>query len=169
MSLLLPNNTAPSKRGFYAMQPGSGTVDALPGASYSGVLKAWSWGLSYRGRLPLDRGGQGWAYGDLHDFNAWGGYSWLPGLETTLRLNGSTQGSIHGQDMLIRGYAQGADPLFYGGQQVSIFGGLIVSGRFIHLNAAQFGVEAGAPVWQRLNGPQLGRDWQVNLALRYKL
>ncbi len=168
-SLLLPNNTAPEKRGFYAMQPGSGTVDALPGIAYSGVLKAWSWGLAYRGRLPLDRNAQGWQYGDLHEFNGWGGYTWAPGLETTLRVNGTTQGAIRGNDPLIRGYAQGANPLFYGGQQVSLYGGVIVSGRYFGQPATQIGVEAGAPIYQRLNGPQLGRDWQVNMALRYKL
>jgi hypothetical protein len=167
--LLLPNDTAPSKRGFYAMQPGTGTVDALPGIAYSGVLKAWSWGLAYRARLPLDLNAQGWQYGDLHEVNAWGGYSWMPGLETTLRFNGTIQGAIHGNDPLIRGYAQGATPLFYGGQQVSLFGGVIVSGRYFGLDPAQIGLEAGLPLYQQLNGPQLGRDWQVNLALRYKL
>jgi hypothetical protein len=169
INLLLPNSTSPAKRGFYAMQPGSGTVDLLPGVAYSGVSRAWSWGLAYRGRLPLDHNARGWRYGDLHEVNAWGGYSWLPGLETTLRLNATTQGAIQGQDPLIRGYAQGANPQFYGGQQVSVFGGVIVGGRWFGLPATQVGVEAGAPVYQRLNGPQLGRDWQVNLALKYKL
>jgi hypothetical protein len=169
IALLLPGNTAPAKRGFYAMQPGTGTYDFMPGIAYSGVLKAWSWGLAYRARLPLDQNAQGWRYGDLQELNAWGGYTWRPGLETTLRLNGSTQGAIHGADAAILGYAQGSDPLFYGGQQVSVFGGVMVSGRFVGLPSSQLGLEAGVPLYQRLNGPQLGRDWQVNLALRYKL
>lgn len=169
MSLLLPSNTAPSKRGFYAMQPGSGTIDALPGIAYSGGLHAWSWGLAYRARLPLDSNAQGWRYGDLHEINAWGGYAWAPGLETTLRLYGATQGAIRGDDPLIRGYAQGSTPQFYGGQQISVFGGVMVGGRYFGLAAAQVGLEAGVPLYQRLNGPQLGRDWQLNLALRYKL
>jgi len=167
--LLSPSNTAPEKRAFYSMQPGSGTVDAMPGIAYTGLLKAWSWGLSYRGRLPLDTNDQGWRYGALEEINAWGGYSWAPGLETTLRLNGSTQGAIQGNDLLIRGYGQSCDPLFYGGQQISVFGGLVVSGRFVGLDSTQFGLEAGLPLYQQLNGPQLSRDWQVNLALRYKL
>jgi hypothetical protein len=167
--LLLPNGTAPAKRGFYAMQPGSGTVDLLPGVTYSGASGARSWGLSYRGRLPLDQNAQGWKPGDLSEFNAWGGYSWASGLETTLRLNASVQGAIRGEDSLIRGYAQGSDPLFYGGEQVSLFGGLMVGGRYFGLPAAQAGVEIGAPIYQRLNGPQLGRAWQLNLALRYRL
>jgi hypothetical protein len=169
ITLLLPNGTSPAKRGFYAMQPGTGTVDALLGAAYSGVKGPWSWGLAYRARVPLDRNAQGWAYGDLHEANAWAGYTWLPGLETTARLNGTVQGRIQGEDPGIRGYAQGADPYFYGGEQVSLYGGVIVGGRFVGVPAAQFGVEAGAPVYQRLNGPQLGRAWQVNVALKYRL
>jgi hypothetical protein len=168
-NLLLPNDTAPAKRAFYAMQPGSGTVDLLPGVTYSGVMRAWSWGASYRARLPLDRNAQGWAYGDLHEVNAWAGYSWAPGLETTLRLNATTQAAIQGQDPGIKGYAQGSNPQFYGGQQVGLYAGAIVSGRFVGVPSAQFGVEAGAPFYQNLNGPQLGRNWQVNFALRYKL
>jgi hypothetical protein len=169
ISLLLPNNTAPAKRGFYAMQPGSGTVDGLVGVAYSGVLKAWSWGLSYRARLPLDHNRQGWEYGDLHEVNAWGGYTFIPGLVTTLRLNATKQGAIRGRDPVILGYAQGSNPQFYGGQQVSAFVGAIIGGRFFGIPAAQMGVEAGAPLYQRLNGPQLGRDWQMNAVLRYKL
>ena len=63
--LLLPTGLAPLKRAFYAMQEGSGTVDALPGVAYSGVLGPWSWGFSYRGRLPLDNNAQGWRYGTI--------------------------------------------------------------------------------------------------------
>lgn len=169
ITLLLPSDTAPAKRGFYAMQPGTGTVDALFGAAVSGSQQAWSWGLSYRGRVPLDHNGEGWRYGDLQELNAWGGHSWLAGLETTLRLNATVQGHIVGQDPQILGYAQGADPLFYGGRQLSLFGGVVLSGRFIGAPAGQLGLEAGAPLYQNLNGPQLGRNWQVNLALRYRL
>ena len=168
ISLLLPNNTIPEKRGFYAMQPGTGTVDALPGISYSGRIDVWSWGVAYRARLPLDNNAQGYHYGDLNELNAWGGYSWLPGLETTFRLNGTVQGAIQGSDPAIRGYAQGSDPLYYGGRQISTYAGIIVSGRYFNLPAAQVGMEAGVPVYQQINGPQLARDWQVNLALRYK-
>ena len=168
ISLLLPNGTAPAKRAFYAMQPGTGTVDALAGAAYSGVSGPWSWGASYRARLPLGDNPQGWRYGDLHEANAWGGYALASGIEATLRLNGAVQGAIHGQDPLIRGYAQGANPNFNGGQQLSLFAGAVVSGQRFGLKAFQFGAEAGAPLYQQLNGPQLARAWQVNLAIRYR-
>ena len=169
MSLLLPNNTAPAKRGFYAMQPGAGTVDALGGVVFARTVKSWSWGASYRARLPLDQTTTGWRYGDLYEVNAWGGYAVIPGVEATLRLNATDQGAIQGYDQAITGYAQDANPAFYGGRQASLFGGVIVGGRTFGLPASQIGLEAGVPVYQHLNGPQLGRDWQVNLALRYRL
>lgn len=168
-TLLLPTGASPSLRAFYGMQPGTGTFDALPGIAYSGVRDAWSWGLSYRARLPLGANAQGWRYGDYHEINAWGGYTWLPGLETTLRVNGSTQTAIHGLDAGILGFAQGANPLFYGGQHVDLFGGVNVNGRFVGLPNASIAIEGGAPLYQNLNGPQAARNWQVGVAVRYKL
>jgi len=167
--LLLPNNTAPAKRAFYAMQPGSGTFDLLAGAVYSGVRGAWSWGASYRARIPLGYSVEGWRYGALHEINGWAGYSMRPGLEATLRLNGSTQGAVSGRDLVVTGFAQGADPLFYGGRQIGIFGGLIVAGKYFGVKAAQLGLEGGAPLYQNLNGPQLARDYQLTMTLKYKL
>ena len=82
----------------------------MPGVVYAGNLGKWSWGLSYRGRLPLAVNPEGWAFGDLHEFNAWGGYSWIPGLTTTIRVAGSVQGRIVGNDPLIFGKAQAANP-----------------------------------------------------------
>ena len=169
MNLLIPTGTRPTARAFYVLQTGTGTVDAMPGITYSGVLNRWSWGASYRGRLPLDDNAEGYRWGDYNEINFWGGYSWTPGLETTLRLNGTQQGTIQGEDPMIRGFGQTADPMFYGGQQISLFAGAIVSGSYIGLKRAQLGFEVGAPLYQDLNGPQLGRDWQVNLALRFKL
>ena len=168
-TLLLPNGTAPSNIAFYGMQEGSGTVDALPGVAYSGVLNAWSWGASYRARLALGDNTQGWRYGEYQEVNAWGGYTWTPGLETTLRINASTQTAIHGLDPLIKGYAQGANPYFYGGEHVDVFGGANISGRFFGVPAATLAIEAGLPLYQNLNGPQAARDWQIGMALRYKI
>ncbi len=167
-TLLVPKDVYSFARAFYGMQPGTGTLDAMPGVSYSGVLDRWSWGLAYRGRYPLDDNPQGWRYGDMSDFTGWGGYSWLPGLQTTLRLDGMVQGSIHGFDPSIVGYAQGANPLFYGGQWVSIFGGVNLAGKYFNVPKANLALEVGLPVYQDLNGPQGARALQANMALTYK-
>ncbi len=168
-TLLQPNGTYATSRAFYSMQPGSGTFDVMPGIVYAGVLGKWSWGLSYRGRLPLGVNPEGWMYGDLHEFNGWGGYSWTPNLTTTVRVAGTLQGSIIGADRLVVGKAPAADPNFYGGQRVELFGGAAIGGRMIGMNSLSIAVEAGIPVYQDLIGPLLSRNWQASVALRWKI
>ncbi|MGJ0511291.1 hypothetical protein [Methylocystis sp.] len=81
----------------------------------------YSWDyLEYRLRFPLGPNPSGgYRWGDLHEFNAWGGYTWTPGLTITFRVSGSTQGPIRGFDPEIRGPAVPANPAFYGGQRVN--------------------------------------------------
>jgi hypothetical protein len=165
---LLPNGTRRNVRGFYSMQLGTGTFDILPGVVYAGYLGPWSWGLSYRGRLPLDYNPQGYHWGNLHEFNGWAGYTWMPGLTTTFRVSGSTQNPISGFDPNINGPAAPANPLFYGGQRVELFGGGSISGKLIGIDNALILVEAGAPVYQNLNGPQIKKNWQAAARLAFK-
>lgn len=168
LTLLNPAGVYATARAFYGMQPGTGTVDVLPGAVYAGTLGAWSWGASYRARLPLARNGDNYRYGNLQEANLWGGYSWISGVTATLRLAGLAQGPIQGMDPQILGKAQGANPAFYGGQRAEIFGGLTLNGRLIGQDQAALQIEVGAPCWQNLNGPQLSKAWQAGLALRFK-
>lgn len=166
---ILPNGTIQNIRGFYGMQLGSGTFDIMPGVVYAGYLGPWSWGVSYRGRFPLGPNPQGYLWGDLHEVNGWGGYTWIPGLTTTFRASASMQGPIRGFDPEIRGPAVPANPAFYGGQRVELFGGGTISGKFIGYESVTLAVEAGLPVYQNLNGPQIIKNWQASMSLRFKI
>jgi len=168
-TLLQPNGTYATSRAFYSMQPGSGTFDLMPGIVYAGALERWSWGLSYRARLPLGVNPEGWMYGDLHEFTGWGGYSWTPSLTTTIRVSGSLQGPIIGADPLVVGKAPAANPTFYGGQRIELFGGATIGGKIIGVDALSMLVEAGIPVYQNLNGPLLSKNWQASVVLRWKI
>lgn len=42
-NFLIPTGARPTARAFYVLQTGTGTVDAMPGITYSGVLNRWSW------------------------------------------------------------------------------------------------------------------------------
>ncbi|WP_424360324.1 alpha-amylase [Methylocystis parvus] len=166
---ILPNGTAQNIRGFYGMQLGTGTFDIMPGIVYAGYLGQWSWGASYRGRFPLGPNRQGYLWGDLHEFNGWGGYTWIPGLTTTFRASASLQGPIRGRDPAINGAAMPANPLFYGGQRIELFGGGSISGKFIGYDNWTLLVEAGLPVYQNLNGPQIMKNWQASMSLKVKI
>jgi hypothetical protein len=167
--LLQPDGTYATTRAFYAMQLGSGTFDVMPGVVYAGHLEKWSWGVSYRGRFPIAANPEGYRYGDLHEFNGWGGYTLIPGLTNTLRVYSSLQGPIRGFDPNIFGKAQAANPNFYGGQRVEIFGGATISGKFVGYENMSVAIEGGPTVYQNLNGPQLSKNWQAGMALRWKI
>jgi hypothetical protein len=167
--LLLSDGTYGTVRAFYSMQPGTGTFDFLPGFTYGGALNRYSWGIAYRGRWPLAPNPEGYRYGDLHDFHGWVGYTWIPEITTTIRVTGTARGPIRGYDPKIDGKSQSANPYFYGGQRVELYGGATIAGGLFGFDRATLAVEAGVPIYQNLNGPQLFRNWQAITALRISL
>jgi hypothetical protein len=156
MTMLSPMNMAMAMRASYDMQLGSGTVDLLPGASYVGHIRRWSWGAIWRTRLALEDNTEGYRHGDLHEISVWGGYTLMPGITTTARLAGTDQNPIHNSDPMIAGLAQDMNPSFYG-KQLDLLGGIDIAGARFGLNAATIAIEAGGAVFQNLNGPQLGQ------------
>ncbi|KAF2989978.1 outer membrane beta-barrel protein [Methylocystis sp. MJC1] len=168
-ALLQPAGAYGIGRAFYGMQSGTGTFDLLPGVLYAGTIAPWSWGLSYRARLPLGVNNEGYMWGNYQELNAWGGYTWFPGFTTTARVNFNIQSPIVGNDWWMVGKLQSANPNFYGGKRIEIYGGAEIDGKLFGAPGFSVGLEGGVPVYQNLNGPQLARAWQAGMALRWKL
>ena len=164
MNMLSPMGTYMLMRANYGMQLGTGTYDFLPGVTYTGMRDLWSWGALYRGRFALDSD-QGYHWGDINQFTGWAGYTFVPGITATARVAGTIQGSIVGKDPQIFGGMQGAYPGWYGGERVDLFGGIEIAGHQFGLGHTKLAIEAGFPVYQDLNGPQVGENWQLNAAL----
>lgn len=156
-----------AKRAYYGLQLGTGTYDGLFGFTYTGKLDAWSWGLVYRGRAALGANDADYYRGLANEISAWGGYEFLPGLAATGRVAATIWDRIHGHDILIWGAQQGTVPDYQGGERVKLLGGLEYLAKFEDLKPIRLAVEAGAPVYQRLNGPQLGQSWELNTALTF--
>lgn len=165
MTMLSPMGKTMTMRANYGMQLGTGTVDLLPGVSYLGHIAQWSWGAIYRGRLALGDNSEGYQYGYRQEISGWAGYRWIPGVTTTFRVEGDTADRIHGSDSQISGLMQGSNPYNYGGERIKLLGGLEISGAPLGLHHVSLALEGGAPVYQRLNGPQLGESWQLTGAL----
>lgn len=166
MNMLMPMGTYMSMRANYGMQLGTGTVDLLPGVTYLGHIAQWSWGAIYRGRLALGDNTEGYEYGYRQEISGWAGYRWIPGVTSTFRVEGDVWDRIHGSDPnIMAGLMQGTYPYFYGGQRINLLGGLEVSGAPFGLQHVSLAIEGGAPVYQNLNGPQLGEAWQLTGAL----
>ncbi|GAB4137543.1 MAG: hypothetical protein Tsb0016_02870 [Sphingomonadales bacterium] len=159
--ILTPMNMRPTIRLPYAMQIGSGTYDLMPGVTYAGYRGNLAWGAQYLATIRLGDNKADYSLGDLHEFNAWAGYGWTPWLATTLRLKASTQGAIDGRDALIMGPVQTADPDNYGGDRLEAFFGVNLIGIDGALAGHRLAIEAGLPLVEDLNGPQMGRNLQL--------
>jgi hypothetical protein len=153
-------------RSSYGMQLGTGTYDLVPGLMYTGQQGPLAWGASYRGRFALeDENEEGYSWGDRHELTGWLAYALNPLLSGSLRVAASTEDEIDGRDPRIMGAFQGTHPEFYGGERVEVLAGLNARGHVDGFGMLRLGLEAGVPVYQNLNGPQLERDWSLTLTL----
>lgn len=146
----------------YGMQLGTGTYDLVPSLTYMGNAGRLGWGAQVKGRIALeDENDEGYRWGNLYEATAWLSYKLTDGLNGTARLSASTQDEIHGRDPNIGGPFQGTYPEYYGGERIEAFLGLNGHIALGHGTMARIGVEAGVPLYQNLNGPQLERDWSL--------
>ncbi len=162
--ILTPTGARPSPTLPYPMQLGSGTVDFLPGITYTGKSENVAWGAQYSGVIRLeDENYKDYSLGDEHRLTAWGSYSWQPWISTSLRIAGQTIDKISGQNPDIVAPVQTADPDNQGGERVDLLLGVNLIGHTGALAGNRLALEFGAPVYQDLNGPQLETDWSITL------
>ncbi len=159
----------------YPMRLGSGTVDLLPGLTYTGVKNDVSWGFQAMGVVRLGYNSQGYKDGNRYDLNSWGAYRWADWISTSARFNwkqwfnikrkdGQLPTTIGPQNLPL---IPTAETDLRGGKRLDLLGGVNIlfpefMGHENHLN-----VEAGAPIYQDLDGPQLKQSysfwagWQI--------
>ena len=148
----------------YPMQPGSGTFDLLPGASWVLERGHTHWGLALRGRLPLGENGEGWARSRSLVADAWFACELRPGLSARVGLRNSSWGDVHGEAADL---AFDPDPLadddLQGGTRTDLLLGVDWSS---DSDRFRFGLEGGVPVDEWLDGPQPSTDLLLALTLR---
>lgn len=165
--ILTPSGTNSLVRLPYTMQLGSGTYDLLPGIVYAGNHDKWSWGAQYTGTIRLGKNDEDYSLGDKHMLTSWVSYRWFNWFSTSFRVQGEKLGRIEGIDPNIIAPVQTADPDYQGGKTLSVLFGLNLASQTGPLRGHRFAFEAGFPVHQDLNGPQLGTDAVVTLGWQY--
>ncbi len=146
----------------YPMQIGSGTVDLLPGATWTGTFNDWSAGGQLSGVIRLSRNSRDYSKGQVVRAQAWGARRWFPWLSSSLRVAFERMGNYGGSDKdLNPAIVPTADPRKRGLMKLELGLGLnfIVTGG--PLQGHRFAVEVARPVWQDLQGPQLESEWQL--------
>ncbi len=159
-----PFGRTPEVRLPYAMQLGTGTWDLLPGLTYTARRGDLSWGAQYTAEIRLeDENDEGYAWGDKHMVTGWLAYQFAPWISTSFRAAYQAQGDIDGADALIGGPVQTAHPEYYGGKRLDLIGGVNLIVPEGPLKGHRLAFEAGAPVYEDLNGPQMETDWFFTL------
>ncbi|MEZ8303351.1 hypothetical protein AB6C61_05820 [Vibrio splendidus] len=159
--ILTPKGAITTVRLPYPMQLGSGTWDLEPGITYNGYSSNWGWGAQARASIRLGENSEDYALGDRYEATAWFSYLFSHSLSSSLRIKGVTQDRIDGRDLRIIGPVQTAQTDFQGGDRVDLLWGVNFLAKEGSLKGHRFALEAGFPVFQNLNGPQLETEYTL--------
>jgi len=160
-----PNQQLP-----YPMQLGSGTVDLLPGITYLGQQRLFSWGAQVSGTVRLGTNDRNYTLGDRLDATAWGAWDWFDWVSTSARFDWQSWGNIDGADPALNpDMVPTADPNLQGGDRLDLLFGMnfYVPEGPILIKGQRLAVEFGFPIYQDLDGPQLETDWVLWLGWQY--
>ncbi len=164
--ILTPMGMTPAVRLPYPMQLGSGTWDLEPGVTWRGQSDTMGWGAQLRGTIRLSENDAGYAQGNRAMATAWVARSVSQGVAVSGRVQAETVGRVDGIDAQVMGPVQTANPDFHGGEKVTAFAGVNFVATHGPLATWRLGVEAGIPVVQDLNGPQMPDDWSLTVGLQ---
>jgi len=157
-----PNQLLP-----YPMQNGSGTIDVLPGITYTGRSEDWSWGSQFNAILRLGENDNNYTLGNAYSASVWGARRWVDWLSSSARVIGEVVENIDGADPRLNpAQAPTADPNLRAGNFLSLGLGLnflVPSGS---VEGLRLSVEGIIPVVQNLDGPQLKREYTIFFGLR---
>lgn len=140
----------------YPMQLGSGTLDLMPGLTYTGQNEDWSWGAQAIGTIRTGKNKRGYSLGNVGDFSVWGAKKWNNNVSTSLRLNALTWGDVSGQDSRLNPMAI---PTAVAGQRAGNRFDLLLGINGDFGNGHRLAIEGGLPLHQSVDGFQLKTDY----------
>ena len=163
-----PNRTQGKLRLEYDDQLGSGTVDLLPGITYLGQSANWAWGSEMIPTVRLGRNSNHYRLGNRYRLSSWTARKWTDWLSMTGQVDGQLWENIDGADPRLNpAAAPTKDPNRQGGRRIDLLLGLNLYAPSGILKGQRLAVEAGAPVYQSLDGPALQMDWLVRVGWQW--
>jgi hypothetical protein len=146
----------------YVIRTSSGTFDLLPGLTYRGQNEHWTWGAQGSGTVHLGLNGFDYEVGDQVDLTAWLSRRWGHCWGTSARIDWQAWGNVRGADpRLDTTLAPTNRPDMQGGTRLNMLFGLNFYLPENRIPGQLFSLEVGVPVFQSLDGPQLGLDWAL--------
>lgn len=151
----------------YPMQLGSGTWDLLPGMTWTGRAGHYSWGAQGLLTLRLGENDNDYTLGNRAEVSAWGGRRLSSSWSVSLRLRGQAWDELDGDDPLLNPQmVPTANPELQGGRRIDMLAGAALALPAGFYGNSRLAVEAGAPIYENLDGPQMSADWTVNASLQ---
>jgi hypothetical protein len=152
----------------YPMQLGSGTYDLMPGITYLGDHERWSWGAQTIETVRLGRNDHNYRVGDNYRVSLWGAYGFTDWFAPSIRLEGNWWEDINGADVRLAGNTTPeARTDLRGGRRLDLLLGVNFFAPRGILKGNRLMVEGGFPVYQHLDGPQLGTAWMISVGWSY--
>tara|TARA_R110002051_G_scaffold7699_2_gene34183 strand:- start:14334 stop:15617 length:1284 start_codon:yes stop_codon:yes gene_type:complete len=150
----------------YAMQLGSGTFDVTIGATLKGNTDNLSWGIQQLNTIRTGRNSEDYRFGNLYELNLWGAYSFVPQFSTSLRVQGTSEGTITGIDSEL-------NPMMVTTASTNNYGGEILRS-YIGFNGLinnnlSLGIEIGLPLYQKYNGIFMNETLTINAGVKYSI
>ena len=165
LGLDVPTGSAKRRSGGarrpFDSQLGNGTVDLEWGLTYRGQFRRWSWGGQLQGHHPVGKNDLDYREGSRFEASAWGGVGLFRSLRASLRMDIQKQNNIRidGADDIALLFDPADNAKARGGLRLSISPGLTME--VPHAKHQRLAIEFGLPFYQKLDGPQLERDWSV--------
>jgi hypothetical protein len=154
----------------YAMQFGSGTVDPIIGATYTGALSDWSWGAQTLNYVRMGKNDNGYRLGNRYTATTWLAHNVGNMVSVSARLKGEHWDDVSGRDanLPLRAIA-GANPNELAGERVMAYVGLNLLNNEAEsiLHGHRLAAELGVPVYERTSGAQPDTDYQLTLAWQF--
>jgi hypothetical protein len=148
----------------YPMRLGSGTFSLAPGATWAMETGDWNLGADVEATFQLGKNHRDYRLGHGGALDLWVMRKITPWLALSATAQGSGHGNIHGHDDALNPLmAPTADPDRRAGAQIALMGGLNFFFERGLLKGQRLLIEAGHPVYEWLDGPQLRSRWQVRL------
>lgn len=152
----------------YPMQLGSGTWDFIPGLTFVQTKADWSWGAQALYTIRTGSNDNGYTLGNRLEATTWVAKRLAKSTSLSVRIKAMDWDNIDGSDdklMLPPTAVPTADPNLRAGKRVDALVGI----NFVPmaLTSLRLAAEAGAPIYQSLEGPQLETDLVFTLGAQY--
>ena len=152
----------------YPMQTGSGTFSLLPGVTYLGEVRPWSWGVELNSTERLGRNEHGYRLGNRFEPNLWLERSLTTSLSLSAGARGEWWDNISGSDAALDPTDEPTkSATIQGGNHLNALLGVTVQPPNGFFSGQQFLIQGDVPARQSLDGPQLKRSFMLHVAWQW--